>query len=61
MKKGPQSGAGAQKFRLPFKNLGATEMEIEFTFAKQSAVICGPVSQRDSSSSSNSSLETPAK
>ena len=42
VKKGAQSGSGAQKFRLPFKNSGAQEMEIEFTFAKQSAVICGP-------------------
>lgn len=44
VKKGANVGAGAQKFRLPFKNMGAQEMEIEFSFAKQSAVICGPQS-----------------
>lgn len=30
------------KFRLPFKNNGPQEIEIEFTFAKQSSTICGP-------------------
>lgn len=44
VKKGGNAGSAAQKFRLPFKNMGASEMEIEFTFAKQSAVICGPAS-----------------
>lgn len=44
VKKGPQSGTGAQKYRLPFKNMGAQEMELEFTFAKQTAVVCGPAS-----------------
>ena len=53
-------GSAAQKFRLPFKNSGASDMEIEFSFAKQSAVVCGPTpinKTKDSSSSSNSSLE----
>jgi hypothetical protein len=39
VKKGPNMGSGAQKFRLPFKNNGTSELEIEFTFAKQTAVI----------------------
>ena len=39
VKKGPQSGTGAQKFRLPFKNMGNQEIEVEFKFAAQSAVI----------------------
>ena len=42
VKKGPNAGAGAQKFRLPFKNMGASEIEVDFSFAKLSAVICGP-------------------
>ena len=54
VKKGPQSGSGAQKFRLPFKNMGANEIEIDFSFAKLSAVICGPQTARDKSSSSSS-------
>jgi len=33
VKKGPQSGTGAQKFRLPFKNMGSEEIEVEFKFA----------------------------
>ena len=53
VKKGPQSGTGAQKFRLPFKNMGANEIEVEFSFAKLSAVICGPQTARDKSSSSS--------
>jgi hypothetical protein len=62
VKKGPQQGTGAQKFRLPFKNLGSSEIEVDFSFAKMSAVICGPQSltSRDKSSSgssSNGSLE----
>jgi hypothetical protein len=42
VKKGPQVGSAAQKFRLPFKNMGSSEIEIEFTFAKQTAVVSGP-------------------
>lgn len=34
VKKGAATGSGAQKYRLPFKNNGSSEMEIEFTFAK---------------------------
>jgi hypothetical protein len=31
------------KFRLPFKNNGTQEIEVEFTFSKQSSTICGPM------------------
>lgn len=34
--------SGGQKFRIPFKNNGAQEIEIDFTFAKQAGVITGP-------------------
>ena len=37
-----QANAGS-KFRLPFKNTGTLDLEIEFSFAKRSAVICGPL------------------
>jgi hypothetical protein len=43
-----KKGQSCQKFRIPFKNCGAQDLEIDFTFAKQSAVICGP--QRSNSS-----------
>ena len=37
-----QANAGS-KFRLPFKNNGVQDLEIEFSFAKKSAVISGPL------------------
>ena len=37
-----QANAGS-KFRLPFKNNGAQDLEIEFSFAKKTAAICGPL------------------
>jgi hypothetical protein len=62
VKKGPQQGTGAQKFRLPFKNLGSLEIEVDFSFAKLSAVICGPhqaaTTSRDKSSSGSSSNDS---
>lgn len=33
---------GGSKYRIPFKNNGTQELEIEFSFAKQTAVINGP-------------------
>lgn len=41
------SSAAASKFRLPFKNNGTQELEVEFSFAKTSAVICGPLLGND--------------
>jgi hypothetical protein len=38
-----KKGQSTQKFRIPFKNSGAQDLDIDFTFAKQSAVICGPL------------------
>ena len=40
-----QANAGS-KFRLPFKNTGTLDLEIEFSFAKRSAVICGPLASQ---------------
>ena len=37
-----KKGQSCQKFRIPFKNNGLQDLEIDFSFAKQSAVICGP-------------------
>lgn len=39
---------GGSKFRLPFKNNGTQEIEIDFTFAKQSSVISGPLALSNS-------------
>lgn len=36
-------GQNCQKFRLPFKNKGAQDLELDFTFIKSSAVIKGPL------------------
>jgi hypothetical protein len=38
-----KKGVPGQKFRLPFKNTGNQDLELEFTFSKQSAVIRGPL------------------
>ena len=38
-----QQASAGSKFRLPFKNNGAQELEIEFSFARKSAVIAGPL------------------
>lgn len=38
-----KKGQSTQKFRIPFKNNGPQDLDIDFTFAKQSAVICGPL------------------
>ena len=44
-----KKGQQGQKFRIPFKNNGPQELDIDFTFAKQSAVIVGPeMKNRDS-------------
>lgn len=62
VKKGPNMGSGAQKFRLPFKNNGASEIEIEFSFAKQTAVIQGPASSmiaKEGNQGSNENGEKP--
>lgn len=40
-----QANAGS-KFRLPFKNNGTQDLEIEFSFAKKSGVISGPLVKR---------------
>lgn len=34
-----KKGAAAQKYRIPFKNTSPSEVEIDFSFLKQSAVI----------------------
>lgn len=52
-----KKGQSCQKFRIPFKNNGAQDIEIDFTFSKQSAVICGP----QGSNSQNSSGEDSSK
>jgi hypothetical protein len=57
VKKGGSVGSTAQKFRLPFNNVGLSEMEIEFTFAKHSAVICGPASSTPAAASQNGLIE----
>jgi hypothetical protein len=38
-----KKGQSCQKFRVPFENTGAQDLEIDFTFVKQSAVIKGPL------------------
>ena len=38
-----KKGQSNQKFRLPFKNNGPQDLEIDFTFVKASAVIKGPL------------------
>lgn len=50
-----KKGQTGQKFRIPFKNSGSQDLEIDFTFAKQSAVICGPERSNSSSSSGDDS------
>ena len=40
-----QANAGS-KFRLPFKNTGTIDLEIEFSFAKKTAVLCGPLAKK---------------
>ena len=50
-----KKGQSCQKFRLPFKNTGSQDLEIDFTFVKQSAVIKGPQSRQSSSSGEDSS------
>ena len=37
-----KKGQGGQKLRIPFKNNGPSEVEVEFSFVKQTAVIKGP-------------------
>lgn len=38
-----QANNAGTKFRLPFKNLGVQDLEIEFSFSKKNGVICGPL------------------
>jgi len=46
-----KKGQSCQKFRIPFKNNGPQDLDVDFSFAKQSAVVCGPLVRSDSSSS----------
>lgn len=53
-----KKGVNNQKFRIPFKNNGPQDLDIDFTFVKASAVISGPLqisnsNNDDSSKSSN--------
>lgn len=51
---------GFQKFRIPFKNLGGQEIEVEFAFQKQSqAVNSHALSRIDSSGIANSTSQSP--
>jgi hypothetical protein len=54
-----KKGQSCQKFRIPFKNNGAQDLDIDFTFAKQSAVIVGPLQRSDSSSSGDDRKAAP--
>jgi hypothetical protein len=49
-----KKGQAGQKFRIPFKNNGPQDLDIDFTFAKQSVVICGPLKRNDSAGSDDS-------
>ena len=42
---------------MPFKNNGAQELEIEFSFARKSAVIAGPLFSAESKVAVSSPLE----
>jgi hypothetical protein len=53
-----KKGQSCQKFRIPFKNNGAQDLEIDFTFSKTSAVICGPNSQNSSGDDSTKNTLT---
>ena len=37
-----KKGVNNQKFRIPFKNTGPQDLDVDFTFVKASAVINGP-------------------
>ena len=37
-----KKGASNQKFRIPFKNTGPQDLELDFSFSRQSAVVVGP-------------------
>lgn len=37
-----KKGQNNQKFRIPFKNIGPQDLDIDFTFVKTAAVIKGP-------------------
>ncbi len=43
-----KKGQSNQKFRIPFKNTGPQDLDIDFTFVKTSAVIRGPLMRSDS-------------
>lgn len=38
-----KKGQSCQKLRIPFKNNGPQDLDIDFSFARQSAVVCGPL------------------
>lgn len=53
-----KKGQSNQKFRIPFKNTGPQELDVEFTFVKTSAVIKGPLQRCNSTGSDD--VRTPS-
>lgn len=52
-----KKGVNNQKYRIPFKNNGPQDLDIEFMFVKQSAVIKGPlIRQNSTGEESNKSI-----
>ena len=55
-----KKGLSNQKFRIPFKNSGSQDLDIDFMFAKTTAVIVGPVQGSGEDSSKSSSVTNPS-
>lgn len=51
-----KKGQNGQKFRIPFKNNGPQDLDIDFTFVKQSAVIQGPNTGKNSPAEDSKAL-----
>lgn len=48
-----KKGVNNQKFRIPFKNVGPQDLDVDFTFVKTSAVINGPLQRSNSNIDEN--------